>query len=409
MIRKSNIMNRLRAMALTAIACGFLSLMVSSCSGHNDDVEEPRRVSERGVLVYMVSSNSLGSYNFDDDDMAEMLEAAKAGGLLEGSLLIYRQSYDGEPVLTEVTASGLDTLKMYDNSVSSLSIARMKEAIGDMKSNVPAKDYGIVLWSHGNGWLRAGEGHTGETPVGRAFGQEGGLDGVTRYMDVESLSAALSGEDLSFAYFDCCYMGGIEVLYDMMGSVKKIVASVAELPAAGMPYNITLPYLMAPGRADLAGAARATFDYYDAMSGADRTCTMSVYDMEGMAELAEALKEFYGFQPKVPTGFTPQKFMTEWKCYHYDLKHYVENLQVASTADEEQKEAFEASRRRVFAAIDGVVDYSAATPCIWDKLAVKHHCGISTQFLTDEGNSTTQGYDETAWWRDVASKLFAAE
>ena len=403
MFRKLNIFNRLQGMAL-AIACGFVFVFASCSKG--SDVPEPRRTSERAVLVYMVASNSLGSYKYDDNDISEMLAAARAGDLLNGSLLIYHQSYSGAPVLKEVTATGIDTLKIYDNSVSSLSVSRMKGVIGDVKATIPAKDYGIILWSHGNGWLRAGEGHTGETPIGRAFGQEGGIDGVTRYMDTESLAQALTGTGLSFAYFDCCYMGGVEVLYDMKGAVPKIVASVAELPAAGMPYNITLPYLMAPGKADLEGAAKATFDFYDSKTGVDRTCTMSVYDMEGMDELTDAVKELYAWHPVTPANFTPQKFMTEWKCYHYDFKHYVENLQLPGTNDDEQLQAFESTREKVLAAIERVVTYNEATPYIWDKLAVKHHCGISTQFLTDEVGSTTQGYQETAWWRDVASQLF---
>ena len=384
-----------------AIACGLL-FVGASCSNGND-VPEPRRTSERAIVVYMVASNSLGSYDYDDSDISEMLAAAQAGDLLDGSLVIYHQSYSGMPVLKEVTATGLDTIKIYDNSLSSLSVARMKGVINDVKAAIPAKDYGIILWSHGNGWLRAGEGHTGETPIGRAFGQEGGIDGVTRYMDVESLSEALTGTGLSFAYFDCCYMGGIEVLYDMQVAVPKIVASVAELPAAGMPYNITLPYLMASGKADLEGAASATFDFYNSKAGQDRTCTMSVYDMSGMGELTDAVKELYAMHPVTPANFTPQRFMTERRCYHYDFKHYVGNLE---PTDDGQREAFEAAREKVLAAIDRVVTYSQATPYIWDKLAVKYHCGISTQFLTDEEDSTTQGYQETAWWRDVASLLF---
>lgn len=237
---------------MMVIASGLFSV---SCE--KEKIDTPPVVSERAVVVYMVASNSLGSYDFDIKDMKEMLAAAKAGDLRSGRLVVYRQSYDGVPVLQEVTASGLDTIKLYDNSISSLSIARMRGVINDVKTALPAKEYGIILWSHGNGWLRAGAGHTGETPIvsGRAFGQEGGIDKTNRYMDTESLASALTGQDLAFAYFDCCYMGGIEVLYDMRKSVPRLVASVAELPAEGMPYNLTLPYIMAPEKADLEGAS----------------------------------------------------------------------------------------------------------------------------------------------------------
>lgn len=385
------------------IASGLFSV---SCEKENSDT--PQVVPDRTVVVYMVASNSLGSYDFDIKDMNEMVAAAKAGGLRNGRLVVYRQSYDGDPVLQEVTANGLDTIKLYNNSVSSLSIARMRGVINDVKTSLPAKEYGIILWSHGNGWLRAGAGHTGETPIasGRAFGQEGGIDKTSRYMDTESLAAALTGEDLAFAYFDCCYMGGIEVLYDMRKSVPRLVASVAELPAEGMPYNLTLPYIMAPESADLEGAAKATFDYYNARTGEDRTCTMSVYDMTQVDGLSEALKDLYSWHPESPEGFTPQKFMTEKKCYYFDLKHYVENLSLPEGADATLLNAFDETKQAVYDAIDKVVAYGEATPYLWDELGVSHHCGISTQFLTSSTDADARDYKETTWWRDVAYLLF---
>lgn len=392
----------LPAMAMV-IASGLFSV---SCEKENSDT--PQVVPDRTVVVYMVASNSLGSYDFDIKDMNEMVAAAKAGGLRNGRLVVYRQSYDGNPVLQEVTANGLDTIKLYNNSVSSLSIARMRGVINDVKTSLPAKEYGIILWSHGNGWLRAGAGHTGETPIasGRAFGQEGGIDKTSRYMDTESLAAALTGEDLVFAYFDCCYMGGIEVLYDMRKSVPRLVASVAELPAEGMPYNLTLPYIMAPESADLEGAAKATFDYYNARTGEDRTCTMSVYDMTQVDGLSEALKDLYSWHPESPEGFTPQKFMTEKKCYYFDLKHYVENLSLPEGADATLLNAFDETKQAVYDAIDKVVAYGEATPYLWDELGVSHHCGISTQFLTSSTDADARDYKETTWWRDVAYLLF---
>lgn len=386
----------------SAIASGFFFL---SCSKNNE--EEPRTtVADRAVVVYMIASNSLGSYNYDNDDIQEMLSAAKSGGLRNGRLLIYHQNYKGFPVLKEVTSTGLDTLIKYDNSESSLSIARMRSVISDVEASVPAKEYGIVLWSHGNGWLRAGKGHTGETPIGRAFGQESGIDKTTRYMDVESLAKALTGKDLAFAYFDCCYMGGIEVMYDMREAVPRMVASVAELPASGMPYNRTLPYIMAPDRADLEGAAKTTFEYYNAMKGESRTCTMSVYDMTKAEELSEALKNIYSWHPKTPDGFTPQRFMTENTCYHYDLKHYVENMYLPGETDQVKIQAFEDSKQAVSDAIQKVVTYNNATPYLWNVLPVKYHCGISTQFLTTASMADRQNYKETSWWQDVAYRLF---
>ena len=385
-----------------AIVCG---LILASC-GKDDLPDKPNRVAERAVVVYMVSTNTLSGN--DSEDISEMLQAARAGGLKDGRLLIYHQRYNSVPMLKEITAEGIDTLKKYDNSVSSLSIARMKGVLTDVKAEIPAKEYGIILWSHGNGWLRAGQGHTGETPISsRAFGEEKGIDNTTRYMDVESLAAALRGQDLAFAYFDCCYMGGIEVLYDLKDVVPRLVASVAEIPAAGMPYHLTLPHIMASGSADLEGSAKKTYEYYNSMIyNTDRTCTMSVYDMSNVSALSDALKELYSWHPKTHKDFTPQKFMIENICYHFDLRHYVENLYLPDETDEVKLNAYESSKQAVFDAIEKVVTYQEATSYLWNKLKIEHHCGISTQFLKSKESAYTRGYNETAWWQDVANNLF---
>ncbi|MDE6094224.1 MAG: hypothetical protein K2F61_05550, partial [Muribaculaceae bacterium] len=73
---KKFFINRISLPAVTmVIASGLFSV---SCEKEN--IDTPQVMPDRTVVVYMVASNSLGSYDFDNGDIKEMLAAAKSGG-----------------------------------------------------------------------------------------------------------------------------------------------------------------------------------------------------------------------------------------------------------------------------------------------------------------------------------------
>ena len=69
----------------------------------------------------------------------------------------------------------------------------MKEVINTAFSEYPAQSYGLVLWSHGEGWLAKSQNKT------RWWGQDGG----SNYMDISELKDVLrNAPHLSFLLFD---------------------------------------------------------------------------------------------------------------------------------------------------------------------------------------------------------------
>ena len=79
---------------LTVIAAMIIvAAMMVSCHS------EPELQSRRTVLVYMIAPNSLGTGGFNADDIEEMLQAARNGGLNGGRLLVYHTSYTQSPTL----------------------------------------------------------------------------------------------------------------------------------------------------------------------------------------------------------------------------------------------------------------------------------------------------------------------
>ena len=210
----------------------LLSLIISFClvSCSDDDGPEVKKESSRTLLVYMVSDNSL--YSFGESDLKEMLTAARNGGLKnDGRLLVYYAS-GVTPELREITPDGIVTLKTYDDVTSSVTVSTMRRVMADMHQLAPANDYALVMWSHSSGWLKPSV----SAPQNRSWGVENSTGGAE--MSIPELADALRGEHFSFMYFDCCYMGNIETLYELRGITDYVVASPTEIPSDGMPYNL---------------------------------------------------------------------------------------------------------------------------------------------------------------------------
>lgn len=376
-------------------------MILAGCSS-DDDNDAPAPECPRSVLVYMIANNSLGSAKFDSDDIAEMVKAARNGDFGNSRLIVYHHARNVNPVLKEITAKGEITLKSYDQSQFSVSATRMNQVISDFMDLAPATNHGIILWSHGSGWIENGivenssassNATTNTSPLSstpitpQSFGDDGG-----RYMNIISLARVLDGKGFDYIYFDCCYMAGIEVVYELRHCAQSIVGSATELPAAGMPYDKTLKYLLSSD-ANLIAAAKTTFDTYDVLSGMNRSCAISVINTKDLDTLADATRAIYYANSVTTPDFSPQYFMTS-ACYLFDFGQYVNNLasQLPNLAADFNN------------ALNEVVVYKAATPKFWDILTINHHSGLST-YLPDFANTNRYNYDNLQWAGDVASAL----
>ncbi len=358
----------------------ILALGCISCS----DEPEPEPISEvqRAVLVYMVADNSLSG--FDSSDINEMIIAANNGDFQGNRLFVYHSSRNETPKLKEITASGEQILKEYEHTPYSVSISRMSEVFSDFKSISPAKSYSLILWSHSSAWIQNGE---IEPQVStNSWGEERG-----HYMNIPSLAKAVTGQGFDYIYFDCCYMANVESLYELRYATPWVVASTIEVPADGMPYDETLKYLMAD-TPDLRAAAQTTFDYYDAMSGSNRTCTLSIIDMTKLSQLAQATRDIYQ-NGTPPSGYTPQTFMVR-KSYLFDMKDYINSFDISESYLNQWNEVF-----------DSTVTYSVATPMIWNQVSLDRANGLSTYILDADHKADYNGYNTLSWWHDVASFL----
>ena len=402
-------------LSITLIIMAALAL--TACSGDSGDMPEPApepaATVGRAVLVYMTAHNNLGyqdlqdgdSRHFDQRDLDEMAEAARAGALGANRLLVLHSPWQGETILKEVTTEGFKTLKSYGKALNTTQSATMERVIADFKALAPAHAYGLILWGHGSGWLEDGQ---EKTPRKRSYGGYQTPTGTHTWMNTTTLADVLEGKGFDYLYFDCCFMAGVEVAYELRHAVETIVGSSSELPSEGMPYNKTLRYLMADNP-DLPQAATATFSHFDAMQGYNRTCTISVIRTDALDALAEAVGNAWLTATDPPSPNAVQQFASQndytYRYRYFDLLHAVESAATPEAA------------AAVSAAVDAAVVYHASTPYLWEKDAdhpwdyyqvkIDRHCGLTTYIPSSQADFDTYGYSQLEWATDVASKLFS--
>lgn len=395
----------------------------------------------RTVLVYIVANNTLGNgsiggnVRYDYLDIDEMLKGAKAGYLNGGRLLVYHNDAKGSATMKEVTANGIVELKTYGDE-SPLAVSTMRGVLDDMRSLAPADEYGLVMWSHSSGWrdpgldpeepddentdedsgndLDAEDGGSDSEARGRSFI---GLDVPVHYswgidkkdeMSIPALGRALNGQNLMFIYFDCCFMGNIESIYQLRNSADYVIASATEVPLGGMRYDLNLANLF---KYDISykDIADNTYDYYNGFKDMWRSISISVYDMSMIDGIATAAADVFLAnagasvdRDKISSYSASDTFPNNF----FDLKQYINSL----SADENAADAF----NQVF---DRFVVYTVHTPYMWwdgvseiNKYVVplEGTNGLSCYILTgvndDEGSRYK--YKELDWWTDVVSKAF---
>ncbi len=352
----------------------------------------------RTVLVYMVADNTLGtSFGSDQDDLNEMINGAKEGSLNGGRLLVYhnrpKTASGNAPQMLEITKDGMKVLKTYpdDPSVYSVDPERVREVMADMKALAPAEDYGLVLWSHANGWLGA----TSEADDRyRAFGDDRGY-----HITVQTLAKTLEDEHFSFVYFDCCLMGCVEVIYELRNLAPIMVACPTELSIDGMPYDRNMPHMFTLDtdmENAMVSAAQNTYNYYkDKENGYDDGCQIAVYDTRHLDGLATASRDIYLTLSSIhPDAARVQCYNTPYSSrYIFDM----ENLMELYTTDRtDLRDAWTAAWRKT-------VVYGAATRTGIGNVYFDRYCGLGTFAIDQPQDITWRGYNTLQWWKDVVS------
>ena len=272
--------------------------MMILCSCHHKDKIEPApryQEAQRVVVVYMMAENSL-SFPYSNNDLNEIRSAVKS---IPDScrLVVYFDNSNSteKPQLLSFTAKdGEELIHQYDIDPISTDSTTMQDVLGLITYRCPAKSYGLVMWSHGSGWIPR------KTAPQKTIGIDNGRNNTSSNeggeMEISTLANVLrnTGEQWDYVFFDACFMQGVEVAYELRDVVPWCIGSPAEIPGNGAPYDEIMNALFLPTE-EVWRIAEDYYNYYEYTDGlvisAIRTNQLDVL-AEATAPLLSRLDEY---------------------------------------------------------------------------------------------------------------------
>ena len=289
---------------------------------------------------------------------------------------IYRGS-DGKPVR--------DTLKTYPDMTLSASAESMRRVLNEIHEMFPARRYGMVISSHGSGWLPAGY-NQNSRPASVGVQYEGTS---TRWLELSDLVDAFPYH-LNFLILDCCLCGGVEVAWALKDVTDRLIASPTEILVDGMGYSILSWDVFAHEEPDFLTYCEQYYDYYKVRAGG----TIVYVDCHQLESLAEAFRSiidahrdalnFNTLKNSVQRYYYPDTSL----IFFYDLRDLC--VQLGATADE-------------LARLDAAL--AAAVPChretaSFKGLKLERCCGLST-YIPDPSRPYLNAHYRTLGWNQV--------
>ena len=236
---------------LSLLVC--LAALFAAC---HDDVKEGPEQRSRTVLVYIAGDNSLS--RFANDDLDEMIEGMKDVDDSRNNLLVYMDKGSSPKLIRLKKNKGIvvqEVIATYSTQ-NSVDVDIMKNIFTTTFSQYPADSYGVVFWSHGDGWLPY------KNPSTRWWGED--TSSGTRRMNILELYEALSiAPHFDFILFDACYMQSVEVVYQLRDRADYFIGSPTEIPGPGAPYEAVVPALFSQDKPEINIAS----SYYTVYAG----------------------------------------------------------------------------------------------------------------------------------------------
>lgn len=372
----------LKTIGLLAI----LAVTLSACS--NSDEPSPGGGSrDRLILIYAVADNDLSGALISD--MGEIKKVGPKLDLKNNKLLLYQVNPSEESVLQELrNVNGtyeFVTVRKYPYLPLSTSEARISEIMQTVTEDYDYEKKGLILWSHATGWL-PWFGNFPEEEKRKSFGRDK-YEGSYYECNINILADCIPEGAFDFIWFDCCYMANIETAYQLREKCETIVGYVTEIDGRGMPYHLTMPYLLRKNP-DLQNAAADLFDYYDFE---DTPVTVSLIKTEELQAVAEIAGQIFN-TGSVPSGLNSiQNYSRISGQPFYDLGNLLENY--SGMADDLKNDLKEALDRAVPWRLISAYGFNGV------RFSQTKYCGLSVHNYTDSQTANANFYRGLDWFK----------
>jgi hypothetical protein len=211
-------------------------------------------------MLYMSTENSLGSDEFNIDDLKEIAEAVMEKNNKNVNVVVYLDTvaeYDtvnGKQIenIAETgngcyvyTGNQNDTIMVNRETIKGFkntgyygtgntgAASELTGFINYSKNNLQSEKYILDIWSHGDGW---GEDYYAKIKSRYIAVDEGDRDSLDMW-EVESAIKNSEIPKIDIIYMDACLMGGIEVAYQLKDVSDYLVFSPELTPGPGGEYK----------------------------------------------------------------------------------------------------------------------------------------------------------------------------
>lgn len=368
---------------------------MNSCKIHEKDNSARKRT----ILVYMAADNNLNSYL--DPNINNMMSGLSASLTKNNDLVVYVDRLNQAPYLLHITESSRDTIRHYSDACSTAP-STLSSVIDDMIKLYPAESYGLVLWSHGTGWLPSSthnfidyyklrlDMQARRMPMTKAFG----LDMVPekRWMNLEDLAEGIPAGTFDFIMFDACYMSSVELLYSLRGKTNWFIGSEIEIMADGFPYYEIMEDMF---KSDYVSVCRKFYEYYDKQSYYPyRTAGIALVDASGLESLSKAFNSVLETATVKPSDLFQKDLQYVDRFNHkvlFDMRDYALNLKPSAE-----------SLNGLDDALGNCVVYCANTPQSVGEINLGTLCGLNAFVPVAEYENQINGYyRETDWYKAI--------
>ena len=342
--------------------------------------------------------------------------------LRHGTSKSYNYSQPSAPVLTHIYSKGeeiiYDTLKVYSDTTVAARKSVVNDVLNIAKKRFPAKHYGMLISSHATGWAPQGycysppdkssgtifslnadqyEGpakYHDESPLLKSVGSHyNGSPARSIEIEIPDLADAIPMH-LDYILFDACFMGCVEVAYELKEKCDKICFSQTEVLSGGMDYDTLLSVLFDKDGVDLTVCAENYFNMYKNQTASFmRSATVSVVDCQKLEPLAQIVAKnsdaIRSLSESNERRNVQGYFQPRYSRYHGIFFDLEDILNKSNISDHDMEE--------LQVALNDCILCKYSTNKFLDEFSINTHSGLS-MYLPDADREILNEYYKTLKW-----------
>lgn len=373
-----------RLLFILASAC----LIISSCKPKEKDLHP------EVVLMYMSSHNN-GLSSFSERQMKDFqLSDLPLSTDNNKIFLVYAHLYGRSPILYRYAKDKkgrfVETIvKEYPASTISTKSSTIRSVLSDVEEVFKPVGRTLILSSHGSSFLppyfQNSDDLLFDSAQRDAFGPDDDYS-----LDILELAAILRSFHFNLLMFDCCYMGSVELAYELRNCADYIIGSAHEVLGAGMFRG----KMIAPLFSDKSWEEKSIemckiyMDYCrndNSYVGSGFVGLVKSSEFGGLAN--ESKKIFAAHRADIESLnlYTIQRYVGNADFKHlYDFGDFIEHI--ASTDELKSWNS----------AYKNCVIYKDQTAYFFDK-PIRHHCGLNSYITKSWYDEVNKYYKKLAW------------